>query len=335
LLDGVFELSHLTRSRNQLWSDLLANLEGSGSNLTLSEAELIAAARNTYGGSISAKTTSRAALIASLVNAAGGSADANTQSEDEMLAALATALGAENWSANSKSGTESLAEAVAQSAGAGDWWDAGTLIHIDLVGGSPQGRAWVNGVGEVNVDTLLGDDANTENAWAATDYNPLNLGADGYLGYTALIGTALTTVLAGSTIVLTFKNDASDDTAVPAFGLCSADGVSAIFFEFDQNANLLRASSYTGSFFEEQALTNSDHTGLTTKLAMTLTPARAEVAESGSAVIQQVLTTAEYPVSGDSPIVAAFCGTPAIVRLSTLKIYTALPTTAGLSELSE
>lgn len=118
----MFELSHLTRSRNQLWSDLLTNLEGSGSNLALSEAELIAAARNTYGGSISAKTTSRAALIASLVNAAGGNVSERTHSEGQMLAALATALGG-TASALSNSFEESLSIAVDETSGGGGGGD--------------------------------------------------------------------------------------------------------------------------------------------------------------------------------------------------------------------
>jgi hypothetical protein len=104
-------VSHLTRSRAQLWSDLLAELDGSGSYLTMSEEELIAAARNTYGGSISAKTTSRADLIASLVNAAGGSVSASTHSEAEMMAALANALGG-SVSALSGSFNSNLAASV-------------------------------------------------------------------------------------------------------------------------------------------------------------------------------------------------------------------------------
>jgi hypothetical protein len=215
------------------------------------------------------------------------------------------------------------------------WWNSGTSIHIDLVGGSPQGRAWVSGVGEVEVDTLLGSDANTENAWAVTGYNPANLSpSDGYLGYVAFIGAAKAAVLAGSTIVLTFVNEDNDDTTVPAFGVCSADGISAVVFEIDQNSLDLRASAYTGALFEEQALTNSDFTDLTYKMAVTLTPSRAEVAECGSAVIQSALTTAEYPVSGDSPIVAVFCGTIGVARIASIEVYPALPTTDGLSELS-
>jgi hypothetical protein len=97
----------------------LVELDGSGSYLTMSEEELIAAARNTYGGSISAKTTSRADLIASLVNAAGGSVSASTHSEAEMMAAMANALG-DSVSALSGSFNSNLAAVVNAAAEGGE-----------------------------------------------------------------------------------------------------------------------------------------------------------------------------------------------------------------------
>lgn len=132
-------MSNLTRSRNQLWEDLLTNLGGSGSALTMSEEELIAAVRNTYGGSVSAKTLSRPKLLASLVNAAGGTASAATDSEDEMLARLATTLGASNWSASTKSGLQSLAEAVSLSSGGGGGGETYTALGVNFIGAPDQG----------------------------------------------------------------------------------------------------------------------------------------------------------------------------------------------------
>jgi hypothetical protein len=217
-----------------------------------------------------------------------------------------------------------------------EWCPSNAIIHIDLVGGDPQGRAWVDGVGEVAVDALLGSDPNTENAWAITEYNSVNLDALGYNGRAALIGQALTKVLSGSTVVIDFVNDNTEDTSVPAFGVCSADGVSCITFEIDENAKVLRGAAYTGSFFEEQPLTHTVFTSVTNRMAVTLTPTRGEAAECGSSVLEKVLTSAEFPTTGESPMVASFVDAVAIgaASIARITIYDALPDTSGLSALS-
>src|SRR4029077_10640370 len=78
---------------------------------------------------------------------------------------------------------------------------------IDLVGGSPQGRAWVAGTGEVAVDILLGSDPNTENYWGTSEYDPAALVAEGY-SYTGdilgFIGGLRDGLLAGATLAIKF-----------------------------------------------------------------------------------------------------------------------------------
>lgn len=127
----------------------------------MSEEQLIAACRNTYGGSVSALTTSKAALLASLVVAAGGSASAVLHSEAEMLARLTTALGASSWSAATKSAVDSLAEAVALSEGGGGepaWVPEGAVAHDDFLGD----RAWTQADGEVTIASTFNENFDTE-----------------------------------------------------------------------------------------------------------------------------------------------------------------------------
>jgi hypothetical protein len=101
-----------------------------------------------------------------------------------------------------------------------DWVPADAKIHIDLVGGTPQGRAWVDGTGEVAVETLLGSDPNTDNAWGTTSYDSANLTADGYVwsasgdGAIAFLGVLRAAVVGGSTSVIRTKTLALDVAGV-------------------------------------------------------------------------------------------------------------------------
>ena len=86
------------------------------------------------------------------------------------------------------------------------WVPADAKIHIDFLGGSPQGRAWSNGA-EVAIDTLLGNDPNTENGWGIAGYDPANLTTDGYGGSdVAAIGFLRDAVLSGSTFAVLSKD---------------------------------------------------------------------------------------------------------------------------------
>lgn len=237
----------------------------------MSEEELIAAVRNTYGGSVSAKTLSRPKLLASLVNAAGGTASAATHSEDEMLAGLATALGASNWSASTKAGLQSLAEAVSQSSGGGgggvapEWVPEGFTdgIYIDFAGGDPQSRAWVFGSGEVAVDTLLGADSNAEGIITNIDYEPEQLVTSGYRAYDApggatgkftpaLIGAARTMLLAGATVRIRWYATSASGSG-DLFQICNADGSNNLEYYYTKTEDgapdrWFRAESWAGGY---------------------------------------------------------------------------------------
>lgn len=87
--------SHFTSTREGSLAAFLNVLDedADASAFTMSEGELLAAIRNTYGGSVSASTHSPNELLASIVTAEGGSANHLTQSSAEMLASLLTARG--------------------------------------------------------------------------------------------------------------------------------------------------------------------------------------------------------------------------------------------------
>lgn len=212
-------MTNLTRSRNQLWEDLLTNLEGSGSALTMSEEELIAAVRNTYGGSVSAKTLSRPKLLASLVNAAGGSASAATHSEDEMLALLATALGASDWSALTKSGLQSLAEAVSQSSEGGGGGEAPEpLAILDFVTGS-----YFAGGSSRAVTDLLGDDAEPGTTFTTDDIIPgsgLRGLSNGGSSLPSYIGPLLSDILGTAGCSMLFEVTLPEDDPVALSIIC-------------------------------------------------------------------------------------------------------------------
>lgn len=70
-------VSYLTRSRRQLWSDLLVAMGGSEAFLTrhLSERDVLIEILNTFGGSYSKRTIGgRENILAAIVVAAGGTA---------------------------------------------------------------------------------------------------------------------------------------------------------------------------------------------------------------------------------------------------------------------
>jgi hypothetical protein len=223
-----------------------------------------------------------------------------------------------------------------------DWVPADAKIHVDLVGGSPQGRAWVDGIGEVVVDTLLGSDPNTENGWGPTSYNPVYLMENGYApvsGSLAIIGNALSAMLPASTFVIRFKTTSSGmGSYIAALSVVGDDAV-----EYDLQGSGLHAYSWKGSYSE----TIPDILNVITDMgggefvghgmnamAITLTPVRSDIAVNGSEAVSAVLTTAEYPTSGADQLVAFVVQGNNADAIQSITIYDPLPTTAGLSELS-
>lgn len=83
-----------------------------------------------------------------------------------------------------------------------DWVPANAKIHIDFLGGTPQGRAWSNEA-VVAVDTLLGSDNVNGFTYNAAKIIPgIGYKDEDAAGYPAFTGALFTTVIASSTLVL-------------------------------------------------------------------------------------------------------------------------------------
>jgi hypothetical protein len=223
-----------------------------------------------------------------------------------------------------------------------DWVPANAVIHIDLVGGSPQGRAWVQDTGIVAVNTLLGADPNTDAGWGTTGYVPAELTENGltyFVNPPALIGSARTMMMDSATLVVRTKKNTGDGTEEYSFIAISADGGDAVQIELhgggitsDLSA---RAFSWNGGFVSVIPSIVNLGGGALNCCALTITTSRLDIAVNGSAAVAGILTDAERPAA--NPFVAGIIdpGSGRYVALQSVTIYDPLPTTAGLSELSE
>jgi hypothetical protein len=237
-----------------------------------------------------------------------------------------------------------LLKAIAKVTTPDDWVPADAKIHIDLLGGVPQGRAWVDGVGEVAVDTLLGSDPNTDAGWGASEYGQTNLTADGYVypdmaaGHAVgFIGQARSQLFAGATLRFVVKQVDELQANVVYLVLVSADGTQAL--ELDAHLEELnrdiRAFSWGGTLDETIGSLTSHGTGAINVVAATLTPLRCEFACNGSSPFAAVINDSDYPISGGSALVAALLDlTTTTYALQSITLYEPLPDTSGLSELS-
>lgn len=219
-----------------------------------------------------------------------------------------------------------------------EWVPEGAVIHIDFVGGDPQGRAWVEGTGEVEIDTLVGSDLDASGGWGDTSYEPEDLTVDGLHYGTAgtanppaLIGEAKSMILAAATTVIKIKAVPSFSAGTP-LALVSIDGSNGVFTELQTTPARVQVYSNGGPL--SLLVTDIVNTGVgnINKVAITLTSSRFELAVNGSAAAAAVLDSSDRP-PGDpfvGVVIDAWDST-----LQTITIYDPLPDTTGLSELSE
>jgi hypothetical protein len=228
--------------------------------------------------------------------------------------------------------------------GGGDWVPANAVIHIDLVGGDPQGRAWVAGTGVVAVDTLLGTDPNTESAYGLGAYVPEHLVAgegygrgDGEQPLMSPIGVLRDALVAGSTFTIKLKTSRTTGSLL-TFYLLAVDGLAALELKLNTTSAAVHFSTWDAGGISRVTLSvlNISAAGVANNVAATFIPTRADISANGSVATSDVLTTDNFPVSGPSAIV---CGVIEHggngVFIQSITLYDPLPSTAGLSELSE
>jgi hypothetical protein len=220
------------------------------------------------------------------------------------------------------------------------WVPDDAVIHIDLVRAfNAQDAAWVEGTGVVDVDTLLGSDVNTENYWDETSYDSGLLTANGYEPgeeetSVAFIGAARTALVAGATTVVALKQTADTSNAINPFILMAESGDNGV--SCDLNFGTLGFAQLDGDDVDADiaGIVNNTHgAGAINVAAMTLTNARAELAMNGTSALEGTLGEEYWPV--ESPFVAAASYVGPANAIQSITLYAALPSTAGLSALSE
>jgi hypothetical protein len=226
--------------------------------------------------------------------------------------------------------------------GSPDWVPADAVIHIDLVGGTPQGRAWVQGTGEVAVDSLLGSDPNTESAVRPSAYSPAQLVTDGYrfydpppggagIAYPALIGALLTELLSGCTVRLQWITPGATSSG-DMLEIVSASGANALEYYYSAGSLWVKGESWAGGYTAQiNSILNAGTATSVNAFALTATSTRSEFAVNGSAVNAGVL----IPATHWNDLVAAMTVLRQNDILQSITLYGPLPGTTGLSELSE
>lgn len=212
------------------------------------------------------------------------------------------------------------------------------FIQFGDFGDGPAARAWTAADGIVDVTTLVGADANVENWWGdPTSYDPgIGLTADGYTtgapGAEALsiIGSARTLMNNAGTMRLQWKQ-VDDGQSSNQIILVSADGNDQIeiqiyvadrAFEVSANGDL--------SIYVENTFNVGE--GAINAFAFTVTSNRFDAAASGHDAATSALDENDRPPG--NPLVAWIISQSSDA-LQSIAIYDPLPSTTGLSALSE
>lgn len=217
--------------------------------------------------------------------------------------------------------------ATSGAGGAPVWVPANAVIHIDFLGGSPQGRAWSNGA-VVALDTLI------------DPYEPTDLVPGMGLRYRRLllIGSASAMALSNFTCRLQYfwPVGVVSDNLPDAFVISEVTGDNYAL-ELALNFPVTKVTFQGYNEIDLSLLSaplNSGNNALNA-VAFTLTNVasggRLEFALNGSAVTSGVYDTDDRPVEEPFTKATVHQGN---LALQSITLYDPLPTTAGLSALS-
>jgi len=228
-----------------------------------------------------------------------------------------------------------------------DWVSPGAQIHIDFIGGSPQGRAWVQGVGVVGINTLVGNDPLADAGWTTTGYNSAELTPDGYLPTmsAAFIGEARNLLLTATTVrtvhTQTGQNISGSSTGCVVLSVFSPSGDNGVEIDLTPFApgasSHLDVSTWGGPAYGDILGAANSAVGAINVTAYTVTANRLEADINGySTPIALTLIDADRPTA-DSFKAAIFDHRPiqgGYVAVRSIQFYAPLPTAAGLIPLS-
>jgi hypothetical protein len=222
-----------------------------------------------------------------------------------------------------------------------EWIPEGAIMHIDLVGGSPQGRAWTQADGEVDVDTLLGADPVSGDGL----YDPVNYVPEGY-SFTEFfpyppnfINALKNAYLSECTITFQYMQlQAELQTDIPGISARSLDYINEIMTQAQwwEPWNAEAMSSGPGPFSVVIPSIINMGLGALNKFAITITNTRFDMAVNGSDAVAGTMNSVDRPPG--NPLVSvsiSACGyTAHYLALQSITVYPTLPTTSGLKELS-
>jgi hypothetical protein len=228
--------------------------------------------------------------------------------------------------------TPEVLEEVGFSGGGGapEWVPENAKIHIDFV----NDRAWTEEDGEIAIDTLLGSDANTENYWDTTSYDPETMlsaeGLNSEGSSSAFIGVARSALVAGATTRFVIKQLQTSEEIKKPLMLMAADGNNGAHVALNAGSADLTLG---GEGVSSGGITANVGVNAVNAVAVTFTSDRAEWAVNGSAASTATVDANYWP--DENPFVAALVNPGGGFAMRELTIYDPLPDTDGLSELSE
>jgi hypothetical protein len=205
-----------------------------------------------------------------------------------------------------------------------EWVPAAAKIHIDFLGGTPQGRAWVDGTGAVEIVTLL------------PDYDPGSLVPGEGLVASPLLnyaGPLLAFALGSFTgRVQYFWPVEAAQTSIEAFFIRDASGSYALQLSLRFSVPDVRLQGYNEINLILPGAPLNVGDGAYNAVAFTITTGgRAEFAVNGSTVAAGTYDLDDRPTANPFDRARTAVGNLAIQRVT---FYDPLPTTAGLSALS-
>ena len=210
---------------------------------------------------------------------------------------------------------------VDEGGGAPEWVPEGAVIHIDLVGGDPQGRAWVDGTGEVDLNTFLDD--LYDNFPDISDCLEIDglIQTEATVQASGALSDLLSDIAAGSTVVLEFVCNDDHEVLLQLDREFSTD---FIRFSFEIVTGKLLIQSYITATETHAIIATANAVTLNevAKVALTYDETKLSASLNGGAVVT-VASTANF--DSDNIFIGNYDSGDGLHRLRSLSVYTIRP----------